>query len=224
MLGISAMARGAVLADYPNFSDVSKLQLNGDASQAGDVLQLTSTASDQTGTAFTKKRVLNQKKSWKTDFSFSMHDSTGLPGDGMAFFIHSTDKGAIGDGGGGLGFGSIGDSLAIEFDTFDNGGSDEQANEVSIIVNGKAGKTKDSGVPSGFDLYGGLRDAWVTYKAKSHKVKVWVTDTGTKPSTPIVTAKVDLEKVLGEKSFAGFTAATGGANEEHDVLDWTLTQ
>jgi hypothetical protein len=217
------MARGAVLADYPDFSDVSKLKLNGDATQAGAVLQLTSNADSETGTAYTKRRVLNHKKSWKTAFSFSMHDSAGLPGDGMAFLIHSTDKNAIGDGGGGLGFGSIGDSLAIEFDTFDNGGSDEQANEVSIIANGKAGRTKDSGVPS-FQLYGGQRWAWVSYKAKSRKVKAWVSDTDTKPSSPIVASKVDLKKVLHDKSFAGFTAATGGATEQHDVLEWRLTQ
>ncbi len=66
----------------------------------------------------------------------------------MAFFIHSSGKGVIGDGGGGLGFGSIGDSVAVEFDTFDNGGADEDANEVAILANGKAGKSKDAAIPS----------------------------------------------------------------------------
>jgi hypothetical protein len=222
-LGIAATAQSAVLADYPDFTDVSKLKLNGSASQNGSVLQLTPNSDSQTGTAFTKKRVLNHKKSFKTEFSFSMHDTAGSPGDGMAFLVHSTEKNSIGDGGGGLGFGSIGDSLAIEFDTFDNGGSDEQANEVSIIQNGKAGKTKDSGVPD-FQLYGDQRWAWVTYKAKSGKVKAWVSDSDTKPSSPIASAKANLKKVLGEKSFAGFTAATGGSTEYHDVISWTLTQ
>ena len=35
VLGIAATAQSAVLADYPDFTDVSKLKLNGDATQAG---------------------------------------------------------------------------------------------------------------------------------------------------------------------------------------------
>ena len=226
-LGIAATAQSAVLANYPDFADVSGLKLNGDAEQSGDVLRLTSADPSETGTAFTNKAVVKNTKSFKTEFSISMQDTTSSPGDGMAFVVHSNGKGVIGDGGGGLGFGSIGHSVVVEFDTFDNGGGaggdDEQANEVSIIANGKAGKTKDSGVPS-FQLYGGERFAWVTYKARSGKVKAWVSDSPAKPSSPIVSAKVNLSKVLEGKGRAGFTAATGGSNAEHDVIGWKLTQ
>jgi Legume lectin domain len=225
ILGIAATAQSAVLANYPDFTDVSKLKLNGDAEQSGDVLRLTSADNDETGTAFTKKAVLNKKKSFKTEFNFSMHDSTSSAGDGMAFFIHSSGKGEIGDGGGGLGYGSIGDSVAVEFDTFDNGGADEDANEVAILANGQAGKSKAATIP-GFTLYGGPRWAWITYKAKSRKMKVYVSETSTKPGSPTVQATVDLKKILnhGSKKRAGFTAATGGNNEFHDVLSWKLTQ
>jgi len=224
-LGIAATAQSAVLADYPDFTDVSKLKLNGDATQAGSVLQLTSNGSGENSTAFTRKAVLNKKKSFKTQFNFSMHDSTSSPGDGMAFLIHSSGKGVIGDGGGGLGYGSIGDSVAVEFDTFDNGGPDEDANEVAIIANGKAGKSKDAAIPS-FNLYGAPRWAWITYKAKSQQMKAYVSETSTKPNSPLVQAKVNLKKVLNHGSMkrAGFTAATGGSNEFHDVLSWKLTQ
>jgi hypothetical protein len=224
-LGLAASAQSAVLADFPDFSDVSKLKLNGDAEQSGSVLRLTSADNDETGTAFTRKAVLNKQKSFKTEFNFSMHDSGGTPGDGMAFFIHSSGKGVIGDGGGGLGFGSIGDSVAVEFDSFDNGGSDEQANEVAIIQNGKAGKTKDAAVPS-FSLYGGPRWAWITYKARSQQMKVYVSDTSTKPGSPDVQAQVKLDKLLNHRSLkrAGCTAATGGSNADHDVISWELTQ
>ena len=225
VLGIAAIARGAVLADYPDFADVSELKLNGDAEQSGNVLRLTTADLGETGTAYTKKAVLNKKKSFKTEFSFSMHDTTTAPGDGLAFLIHSSGKGVIGDGGGGLGFGSIGDSVAVEFDTFDNGGADEDANEVAILVNGKAGKSRDASIPA-FTLYGAPRWAWITYKAKSQQMKVYVSDTSTKPGSPEVQARVKLDKVLnhGSKKRAGFTAATGGANAVHDVLSWTLTQ
>ena len=224
-LAIATSAQSAVLADFPDFSDVSQLKLNGDAEQSGNVLRLTSADNEETGSAFTKQAVLNKKKSFKTEFNFSMHDTSSFVGDGMAFIVHSSGKGVIGDGGGGLGFGSIGDSVVVEFDTFDNGGADEQANEVAIIQNGKAGKTKDAAVPT-FNLYGGPRWAWITYKAKSQQMKVYVSDTSTKPGSPDVQAKVNLKKLLnhGSRKRAGFTAATGGANEFHDVISWTLTQ
>jgi len=92
-------------------------------------------------------------------------------------------------------------------------------------VNGKAGKSKDAAIPN-FALYGEERYAWISYKAKSGKMKAWVSDTATKPSSPTVSAKVNLKKVLnhGSKKRAGFTAATGGSNEAHDVLSWKLTQ
>ena len=223
-LVIAATAQGATVADFPDFSDVSKLKLNGDAEQSSDSLRLTSADEGETGTAFTRKAVLNKKKSFKTEFVIHMHDSSAAPGDGMAFIVHSASKNAVGDGGGGLGFGSIGDSVAVEFDTFDNGGADEQANEVAILTNGKAGKSKDAAVPA-FSLYGGLRYAWISYKARSGKMKVWVSDTSTKPSSPLVSAKVNLKSIFDDpKGRAGFTAATGGNNADHDVLSWTLKQ
>jgi hypothetical protein len=211
------------VADYPDFSSVDGLQLNGSAAQAGSVLRLTPNSTSQTGTAFTTSKVVRHTKSWKTEFTISIHDAPGAPGDGMAFSMHSKGKSAIGDGGGGLGYASIGDSLAVEFDTFDNGGDDEDANEVAIIINGKAGISRDAAIPS-FQLYGAERHVWISYKAKSHKVKVYVSETTTKPSSPLVSAKVDLKKVLEGKARAGFTAATGGATAAHDVLNWTLTQ
>jgi Legume lectin domain len=222
-LGASAFAGATPVADYPDFSSVDGLQLNGNAAQAGSVLRVTPASTSQTGTAFTTSKIVKHTKSWKTEFTISMHDSGGTPGDGMAFFVHPKGKGVIGDAGGGLGYASIGDSLAVEFDTFDNGGPDEDANEVAIIVNGKAGVSRDAAIPS-FQLYGAERHAWISYKAKSDKVKAFVSDTTTKPSSPLVSAKVNLKNVLEGKARAGFTAATGGATEAHDVLDWTLTQ
>ena len=222
---VAGSASSAVLADFPDFSDVSQLKLNGDAEQSGNVLRLTTADEGETGTAFTKKAVLNKKKSFKTEFNFSIHDTESFAGDGMAFIIHSSGKSVMGDGGGGLGFGSIGDSVVVEFDTFDNGGGDENANEVAIIQNGKAGKTKDSSIPS-FSLYGAPRWAWITYKAKSQQMKVYVSDTSTKPASPEVQAQVKLKSILNHGSMkrVGFTAATGGATEVHDVISWKLTQ
>jgi hypothetical protein len=218
-------ANSAVIANYPDFTDVSKLKLNGDAQQAPEGLQLTEASEGQTGTAFTKKARINPSKSFKAEFTYLMYDTTTFPGDGMAFVVHSNGKGVVGDGGGGLGYGSIGHSVAVEFDTYDNGGDDEDANEVAIVVNGKAGKPRDAAIPA-FNLYGtGQHYAWVTYSARSHKLKVYVSwKNSTRPTAPEVEAKVNLEKILDGKGRAGFTAATGGANAIHRVTTWKMSQ
>jgi Legume lectin domain len=231
-LGVAALvgciaatgASGAVLADYPDFADTSGLTLNGDAFPFDGVLELTDAGADETGTAFTTEKVLNPKRSWKTQFAISLHDTLAIPGDGMAFVVQSVGNDEVGDGGGGLGYGSLGDSVAVEFDTFDNGGTNEDANEVAVTTNGKAGRPLDRAEP-GFAIYGAAEiNAWAKYSAKSTKLKVWVNDDGAKPKKPLLSAKKNLNGVLEGKSYAGFTAATGGATENHDVFSWKLTQ
>jgi Legume lectin domain len=221
---VPAAASGAVLADYPDFSDVDGLTLNGDTFPFDGRLELTDAGAGETGTAFTTAKVLNPKRSWKTHFAIEIHTTLGIPGDGMAFVVQSAGNSEVGDGGGGLGYGSIGHSVAVEFDTFDNGGTNEDANEVAVTTNGKAGRPLDRAEPD-FAIYGAAEiNAWAKYSAKSTKLRVWVNDDEAKPRKPLLSVKKNLKGVLEGKSFAGFTAATGGATENHDVLSWKLTQ
>lgn len=197
------------------------MTFNGDASVAGLFMRLTNQAPNQTGTAFTEAKVVSHKKSFKSEFSFWLNNAS-LPAEGLAFVIHPKADTTIGDTGGGLGYGSIQDSFAVEFDTTDNGGSDE-ANEVAVVVNGQVSKPRASGIPA-FPLHGADRFAWVSYSAKTRRVKTYVSDTSDKPSSPTVTAKVNLERVLGGKARAGFTAATSSATASQFVMTWSMDQ
>ncbi len=222
---VLAASAAAASLNFANFSDVSKLHLNGTAQQVVDFLRLTDDTS-QTGTVFSKRKVLRSDKSFKTDFAFSLHDSATSQGDGMAFFVQSEGNDSLGDGGGGLGYGSIGDSLAVEFDLFDNDGAgtaDIGGNEVAVTLKGKAGVPIGRETPS-FPLYNCDCHAWVTYKAKSKRLKVFVDSADTKPAEPMISVKKDLSKVLRSKSYAGFTAATGGSSVTADIQSWKLTQ
>ena len=166
--------------------------------------------------------MLKTNRSFKTQFRFEMHDSSSSPGDGMAFVLTSEGSDSIGGIGGGLGYDFGGRSVAVEFDIFDNGG-EPSGNHIGINLNGNAGNHVADVTPA-FDLYGGVRWVWITYAAKSGKLKVFVDDDKTKKGAEKLSYKHKLKQALGRKARAGFTAATGGADADMDVLSWKLKQ
>ncbi|HEX2971499.1 MAG TPA: hypothetical protein VHP11_04165, partial [Tepidisphaeraceae bacterium] len=101
-----------------DFSDASKLQLNGTAAVVGTgsnaILRLTDTATGQTGSAFTKLPADITK--FNISFDFRMGGGTGA--DGMAFVIQGVAPTALGGGGGGLGYSGIANSMALKFDAY----------------------------------------------------------------------------------------------------------
>jgi hypothetical protein len=60
-------------------------------------------------------------------------DATGA--DGCAFVLKDTNTTLTGGVGGGIGYGSLSPSVAIEFDTWDNGGNDIAADHTSLHYN-----------------------------------------------------------------------------------------
>jgi hypothetical protein len=113
---------------FDDFSDVSSLTLNDNTVKAGNVLRLTSTATNQAGSAFTQTPVtLGPGGFFKTDFQFRISnpggigDADGVGADGIAFFMQDYGNMALGTAGGGFGYGGISNSLAVEFDTYNNG-------------------------------------------------------------------------------------------------------
>lgn len=214
---------GARGVTYPNFSKTKGLKLNGDAARAGTVLRLMPAAGGQLGSAFTKKRVVSPKGSFKAQFRFNLHDGSLSPADGLTFTIQPHSKSALGGGGGGLGYSGIFGSVAVEFDTYFNvEANDPPEQHVAILLNGNTGNHRAVAVPP-VQPYGGKRSVWVAYSAKSKKLKVFYTDKTKKPKKPLLTYKTNLNKVFeGRKARAGFTASSGGDFMAADVLSWKL--
>jgi len=127
----------------------------------------------------------------------------------------------LGSGGGGLGYAGVDRSLAIEFDTFKNS-DDINDNHVSVLVNGVV---TDAIATEGYD--GDLNDgtdkfAWVEYDGSSNVLTVYVSETNSKPSEPLIETDIDLSSLVGDQAYAGFSAGTGGLYNNHDVLSWSL--
>jgi hypothetical protein len=222
LLGLNAAGAQAATVSYPDFTDTTGLTLNGDAAQSGDVLRVAPAAFNQAGSAFTDATAVDPAQSFKTNFRFSMHGGSG-GADGMAFVVQSDAPTALGAFGGGLGYGGIAPSIAVEFDTFDNGGGDPGDNHVALTKNGDVGSHVASATPK-FDLSGSQHRAWVEYGAAAHKLKVFVAKNDKQPPHPRFSSRLNLGNVLGGNAYAGFSAGTGGATQDHDVVSWKLKQ
>ena len=113
---------------YKDFADVSDLQLNGDAIQSTNNLRLTSSTTWQSGSAFyTDSISLDDNASFSTAFDFLITESGGIGNpagaDGIVFTMN-TIANNVGGTGGGIGYEGIPNSFGVEFDTYNNGGWD----------------------------------------------------------------------------------------------------
>ena len=160
----------------------------------------------------------------RSDFQLSFDVFLGTDdagADGLAFVLHNSPEGAaaIGAVGSGMGYAGIQDGLAIEFDTW--------ANPIGAIISGGADLSNDhtgfvdtdgSFGTAPFDL-GNVEDGqW-------HSVQVnWnaLAQTLTYSFDGALAGELNSDlatEFLGGSHFAhfGFTAATGGGNNEHKV-------
>ncbi len=152
-----------------------------------------------------------------------MHDSSFV-GDGMAFVIqsHVTGPKALGGIGGSMGYGGLDNSVAVEFDVYDNVG-EPSGNHIAIVKDGNQERDANATDPP-FAMFGRSFNAWVDYTAGQNRLKVYASRANAKPEDPVVAARVDLTALTDDRARAGFTAGTGGATIVGDVLSWRLTQ
>ncbi len=152
-------------------------------------------------------------------------DVDGDPGaDGIAFLLQPTSTTELGADGGGIGYGGLAPSVVVEFDTWNNNPTDFPAtadpstNHIGININGSTMSIATADITPDFDN-GDVWYAWVDYNGTT--LDVFVSTTSTKPGSPNLSAAVDIAAVLGSTdAYPGFTAATGGAYGDHDLLSF----
>ena len=254
---VCVLAMAIALCCIPAVAQISSLnfasmQLNGSAIVATNgnnqqVLRLTQDGlQNQAGSAWwmTQQSVAN---GFTTVFTFQItHSIGGGPADGLAFVIqNSADFGnggqlsALGGTGGNIGYGPIDNSLAIEFDTYQNS-YDPNANHVAVQSCGTANNTAahNTVCPSGqsstlgiaSNLGVNLSDGnvhTVILQYDPGTLNIYVDNNG----TPVLTVPLQLATLLNlnpgnnntQTAFVGFTGATGGEAENGDILSWTFT-
>lgn len=221
-----------------DFSDANQLalfSLNGQAkaktdSKGRQVIRLTEAAGNQYGTAFNKKLISTSNHySFSTFFKFRMNETnSSSPADGITFTVQAQSNNA-GSVGVGIGYGGITPSFAVKYDTYknDSPANDPSNNYIGLAVNGNINNTNPNwynanlngiSLAGGEDLY-----SWIDYDGNNKTVKVYLSKTSQRPAAPLLeTSGIDLDEVFAGKAgvYAGFTAATGGSMETHDILSW----
>ncbi|HEX2958604.1 MAG TPA: hypothetical protein VHO70_17340 [Chitinispirillaceae bacterium] len=225
-----------ITINYPDFSDVSKWQLNGEPRANSmknrhneTVLRLTPPEYHTYGTAFLKDPIpLEDERGFRgafsAFFSFRIGDGQGIDGaDGLTFTIQ-TIANDVGSFGGGLGFDGIDRSVAIEFDTYKNSDrGDLDASHAGIDTNGSLVSIAKTSINPPMDDYR-LLYAWVDYDGDTKLLELRVSSTPSRPERTTTSVTIDIPKIIGSKNaFIGFTAATGEAWNAHEILSFSFT-
>ncbi len=222
-LALAPSPAAAVSFNYCDFSSAQGLSVNYNASLQGDALSLTPNTLWQRGSAFTTVPFpFDATTSFHTFFRFRIGpNATGA--DGFAFVLQSGNATAIGNAGYGLGYEGIGSSFAVEFDTYDNGATDPDANHVAVLFDGNiavhvAVATPAFALASDKDKY-----VWIDYDAPLQTLEVFLAEDPFKPTTPLISKSVDIDAHLGPNVRAGFVGATGGVSNIHAIVEWQMS-
>jgi len=235
-----SLVHASTFVDYPNFGSTSGLTTVGSTTTTttsdGTVLRVVPAAIGQSGAAYSTTGItLGAGNSFSTQFQFRITDPGGIdPADGLTFVLAASPSG-LGTGGGDIGYGGVGDSVAVEFDTFENGGVDSNSNHVAVDTDGSLNDLALStpygvgtcGFPSSYTADGCMSngDLWtalITYDGTN--LNVWVTDGSDATFQVITNYAIDIGSDLSTSTaYIGFTGGTGSGYENEDIVNWEFS-
>lgn len=173
-------------------------------------------------------------------FTFRILNGQGSAGaDGFAFVIQSAGPSAIATGGGQIGYATnegeppfgISNSLAFEFDTFQNANfNDPNDNHLSIHNNGTGPNDANesfslgstTSVPPFRDGNAHLVRIEYDGPSNSHELRVFIDNL----TAPALVRNIDISSILaggGPNAWIGFTAGSAGYWETNDILNWSFS-
>ncbi len=209
---------------FDPFTDVEALELVGDAHRAAERIRLVSTAIDQRGAVWTRA-ALNVAKGFDTYFTFGIGESSDPSGDGFAFVISGDADVRIGGTGASIGYDLIPKSVAIEFDTYYNPTLDDpNGNHISVHSRGALPNSRHHRYSLGYTTDipnltdGEPHQVWIHYRPPS--LIVCIDD----PAQPVLLAPVDLTGIPNGQAWIGFTAGTGDAFGNYEIVNWAFTE
>ncbi len=185
----------------------------GDADANSNELILTQAINASSGGIFYNQIIdLGTCTKWTVDFDFRIFNGTGA--DGIAFcFLDVPPTGFV--SGGGVGIPSSANGLKVVFDTYDNGcGANPEIQIYSGAGYGECNagivKLNNSGGSLNFIRSNAYNTARITYDNGNITVTV--------NGTPYLTANFPITF----PGYMGFTASTGGSNDQHSVKNVTI--
>ena len=216
------------------------------------LLRLTNRSEYVTGHAFYSKPVKMRERnssslypkasSFNTTFVFAIVPSNSGPGGyGLAFTISPNTNFSDAEAKHFLGlFNSKNDGnrsnhiFAVEFDTVNgfNESSDSNGNHVGININSMTTiasepvayrKDNSDSNKEDFDLESGDPiQAWIEYDGESVSVTVAPVSLGKRPTKPLLSHPINLNDVLLDEMYIGFSSSTGEKSSSHYILGWSF--
>jgi len=192
---------------YANFSSTSGLVLRGNAAVSSNIINLTTASNNQVGNVY-RTTAIRFDRNFSTQWSTFIGGGTGA--DGYCVQWTSTNT-TTGIGGGGVG--RISDPAtinAITFNTYTNNFYVWYKNNVNTLL---------TSVSSG--LWRQTLYFWADYNNSAQTFALYWNTTNSKP----VSANQTFTSFSFDTGsyYMGFGAATGGANDNHQILSWSLT-
>jgi len=208
---------GTSIISFGSGFSATGMQFNGNATLAGNRLQLSDTSTSfEDSSAFWNQRVNVQ--GFTNDFTFQIAN----PGaDGITFTIQGSAPTALGAVGGSLGYAGIANSVAVKFDIYDNAG--EGTNSTGLYINGAIPTVPATTVGGGVNLLSGdVMAVHMTYDGTT--LTMTITDTSNASQKFTTSWPVNIPSIVGATSaYAGFTGATGGLVSTQQILTWSYT-
>ncbi|HKI36855.1 MAG TPA: hypothetical protein VKA46_33695 [Gemmataceae bacterium] len=214
------VGEAVVVSHAAGFATALDLTANGSATFTNGVARLTDGGGNEAGTVFATQKV--DVRSFATTFTFQMSNAVA---DGLSFILQNDSPAALGFSGGGLGYQTIRNSVAVKFDLFDNAG--EGSDSTGLFFNGDSPTVAQAPGESSIDLSstginlhsGDPFKVFLTYDGST--LSETITDLTTNASFG-TTYEVDIPALVGSAvAYAGFGAGTDSLTTTADVLKWT---
>lgn len=225
-LALATSPASATTIVFGDFSSTSGLTVNGDAAAVDTgtrtVLRVTPSAFFKSGSVFSTSAItFGADYGFSTRFTFNFNRPQGGGADGLVFVIQPIGN-SVGGSGGGIGYRGIGNSLGVEYDSFNNGAIDQGSNNhIGIDLNGSlASLVQNNALPFIFHRGTDLT-SWIDYDGVTQTIEVRLNNNTIRPLSALLTYRFDLGQTIGgPNAFVGFTSGTGGGSANHDLINW----
>ena len=221
-------------------SDSSLIYL-GSSERTDDYLKLTNAKIFDTGAIWLRKK-FSFKKDFVTTFEFRVTGGSNgivkessIPGaDGFAFVIQNHDYPYLGQKGGDMGYTGIPNSLAVEYDMFQNP-YDLNGNHIAVqsmgsepnianhlITKSMLGRNDNIPIIQQNTIY----YSKIEYSWESKTLSIYLGTDSVLQSPVLSVNNFDMTTFLNlednEYAYIGFTSGTGNAYQEHQIINWVV--
>ncbi|MDT3739800.1 MAG: SBBP repeat-containing protein [Candidatus Kapabacteria bacterium] len=219
----------------------SSLIYLGSAERTEDYLKLTNAEIFDTGAIWLRKK-FSFKKDFVTTFEFRVTGGSNgivkessIPGaDGFAFVIQNHDYPYLGQKGGDMGYTGIPNSLAVEYDMFQNP-YDLNGNHIAVqsmgsepnianhlITKSMLGRNDNIPIIQQNTIY----YSKIEYSWESKTLSIYLGTDSVLQSPVLSVNNFDMTTFLNlednEYAYIGFTSGTGNAYQEHQIINWVV--